>query len=71
MLASLFADYVGEGRSFWLFHSPFLSKLRNAVVIVCDPKHYSLGFGVNHISSDRACFLGSKTPKLWIVRLGH
>jgi hypothetical protein len=60
----------GKGVHFGCFTAPS-SEFRNAVVIVCDPKHYSLGFGVNHISSDRACFLGSKTPKLWIVRLGH
>jgi hypothetical protein len=53
-----------------LFQSPFLKKLRDAFVIVCDPSHDGLGFGVFHVIGDSAYFLGSKAPKLWIVRSG-
>jgi len=38
-------------------------------LIVGDPAHYRLDLGVLHLIGDSAYFLGSKAPKLWIVRL--
>ena len=61
-----------ERTALLLFPSVFLTKLRDLFVLICDLSHYGLGFGDICLTGDSTCFLGSETPKLWIVRsAGH